>query len=246
MIRKLLGKRESFYFQRVFWQAFRLIQEFSAISFSSDGKYLILQASRPTWHLYYYPWERGKSTGSILVSETPVIQNLFNPFSSHEFSALGANHLSICKYKDNEITKKDVILPQNNFCCHSWISKDRVLLGTADGKLVLIENDTVVRTEDFGTVKEAVNCIIPTKYGIAVGGESGTFCLYSYETGEAQLILKKSLPDSNFGIMGFSTILSKPLLLVKAANHEILKLSCFAIGKMPSFLYFFAKKTCSN
>ena len=109
----------------------------------------MLQSSRPTCNIYYYPWERGKSTGSIALPDTQVNQVIFNPFNSQQFSAVGKEYFTVFNYKDNSITASPVSLPAGEYRCHLWLSKERMLVGTAEGKLLLLISEKIVNITDF-------------------------------------------------------------------------------------------------
>jgi cilia- and flagella-associated protein 57 len=137
---------------------------------------------------------------------------------------VGKEHLSVFNYKDNAVTKSLLALPELDPCCHSWISAERILVGTTEGKLILFESGIINET-NFNDGKEAVSAIVSKKSIVVVGGEFGSFCIYSYSSNDPQIILTVTLPDSNLGIIGLSTFEADSSILVKAANLEIYKIS---------------------
>ena len=66
-------------------------QEYVALAFSPDSKYLISQGSRPDWTLLYWAWEKGKVMASIKASNpqgNPIHQVIIN------------NSLKFCRLTD--------------------------------------------------------------------------------------------------------------------------------------------------
>lgn len=122
-------------------------QSFVSLAFSPDSKYLIGQSTHPDWLLVYWGWEKGKIMASIKTSAQaalPVYQISFNPRDNTQLCVTGNQIFKLFRYTDGNLKqfgyqKSD---PQNCLS-HSWISEERVLVGTETGRLLMFESGEV-------------------------------------------------------------------------------------------------------
>ncbi|XP_078485320.1 cilia- and flagella-associated protein 57 [Ciona intestinalis] len=118
--------------------------EFVSLAFSPDSKYLIAQGSRPEWMLVYWAWEKSKIMATMKTtnqSGQPVYQVSFNPQDNTQICVIGNHIFKLFRYAEGNLKqfgfqKMDL----QNYLSHSWVSDERVVVGTDTGRLLLFEN----------------------------------------------------------------------------------------------------------
>ena len=70
----------------------------------------------------------------------PYFQVSFNPNDNAQFCVVGNGVFKTYKYNEGNLKANPIqkIEPQN-FLCHSWLSEDRIIVGTDTGKMLLFE-----------------------------------------------------------------------------------------------------------
>eukprot|EP00795_Rhopilema_esculentum_P004667 gene4667-20951_t len=103
-------------------------QEYVALAFSPDSKYLVSQGSRPDWTLLYWAWEKGKVS--------------FNPQDNTQLCVVGQGIFKLFRYNEGNLKQfafqKSEL--QRNYLCHAWITEERIVVGTDAGKMLLFES----------------------------------------------------------------------------------------------------------
>jgi hypothetical protein len=123
-----------------------------SLMFSSDSKYLLTQCGAPDYTLIYWSWEKGKVMASIDIkpttgsqTNTTVNQVSFNPQDNTQICVVGHGIFKMFRYNDSTLKlSQSLKQEQFNFTCHSWISDDRLLAGTDQGKLFVIQNGEIL------------------------------------------------------------------------------------------------------
>jgi WD40 repeat protein len=140
-----------------------------SLMFSSDSKYLLTQCGAPDYTLIYWSWEKGKVMASIDVKPTTGPQTnttvnqvnfvlisfyfhvkiffkvSFNPQDNTQMCVVGHGLFKMFRYNDSTLKLSQSLKQENyNFTCHSWISDDRLLAGTDQGKLFVIQNGEIL------------------------------------------------------------------------------------------------------
>lgn len=120
---------------------------FVSLAFSPDSKYLIAQSRAPDWMLVLWSWEKAKQMAQLRTSSMatfPIYQVSFNPRDNTQICVSGNQIFKLFRYTDGNLkqfgyTKSE---PQN-FLCHSWVSEERVVVGTSTGRLLMFENGEI-------------------------------------------------------------------------------------------------------
>jgi len=69
----------------------------------------------------------------------------FNPQDNTQICAVGHGLFKMFRYNDSTLKPSQSLKQENfNFTCHSWISDDRLLAGTDQGKLFVIQNGEIL------------------------------------------------------------------------------------------------------
>ncbi|CAH8529883.1 unnamed protein product [Dicrocoelium dendriticum] len=116
--------------------------EFVSIAFSPDSKYLAAQGSQPDWTLVYWAWEKAKQLAALRTSMGNQIRQIsFNPRDSTQLCVIGMDIFRLYRYGENNLKPHGLIkVEPQNFLCHTWVSEDKIVVGTEDGKWILLEN----------------------------------------------------------------------------------------------------------
>jgi len=120
-------------------------QEYIALAFSPDSKYLVSQGSRPDWTLIYWAWEKGKVMANIKSSNqqnNPIHQVSFNPQDNTQLCVVGQGIFKLFRYNEGNLKqfafqKSEV---QKNYMCHTWINEEKIVVGTDAGKILFFES----------------------------------------------------------------------------------------------------------
>lgn len=126
--------------------------EIVSLLFSSDSKYLLTQGGGPDYSLVYWSWEKGKIMANIEVkpptgpqANATVSQVSFNPQDNTQICTMGHGLFKMFRYAESALKPAQSLKQEHfNFTCHCWISEDRLLAGTDQGKLFVIQNGEIL------------------------------------------------------------------------------------------------------
>ncbi|XP_067002116.2 cilia- and flagella-associated protein 57 [Anabrus simplex] len=119
--------------------------DFVAMDFSFDGTYIVAITGEPDWMLLYYNWEKGKvestAKANIPNNPGPITQISCNPSDNCVVAIVGPGlfrllSVSESVWRQYGFQRAD-LLPLT--CC-CWLTFDRVLAGTKDGRFILVES----------------------------------------------------------------------------------------------------------
>ena len=136
--------------------------EVVSLLFSSDSKYLLTQGGGPDYTLVYWSWEKGKIMANIDVkpptgpqANATVNQVSFNPQDNTQICAIGHGLFKMFRYAESALKPSQNLKQEHyNFTCHCWISDDRILAGTDQGKLFVIQNGEILHEIKIDTKSE--------------------------------------------------------------------------------------------
>nr|CAH8853750.1 unnamed protein product [Trichobilharzia regenti] len=133
--------------------------EFVSVAFSPDSKYLAVQGGHPDWILTYWSWEKPKQLASIRTSvSNPVKQISFSPHDCTLICVVGTDIFRLYRYGENNLKTYGLIKVElRNFLCHTWINDEKIVVGTEDGRWILIENGEPKVEYQLTTTDEADN-----------------------------------------------------------------------------------------
>ncbi|KAI8811436.1 quinon protein alcohol dehydrogenase-like superfamily [Cladochytrium replicatum] len=166
-------------------------KEFVCIAFSSDSKYIIAQSGAPEWTLYYWTWEKTKLMASIRTANMdqksqPIVvyQVSFNPNDNTQLCVVGNGIFKMFRYQEG--TLKPLTFQKietKNFTCHCWTADDRILVGTDDAKLLIVESNGDLKGElsnlhGAGNSPRGVYSLVSYSKGFVCGGSGGSVVVY--------------------------------------------------------------------
>ncbi len=126
-------------------------EEFISVSFSPDSMYLVAQSGEPDWLLIYWQWEKAKRLATVRTSQgNPIHQISVNPYDSTQICVTGKDIFRTYKHIEGIIKPIGLckIQPQN-FLCHTWITDEKIAVGTANGTWVYIYNGEPLEEHDI-------------------------------------------------------------------------------------------------
>lgn len=174
-------------------------QEISSLAFSPDSKYLIAQGGRPDWTLVYWTWEKSKVMAVTKTSNpanNDIHQISFNPQDNTQICVIGNGIFKLFRYSEGNLKQFafQKTEPQN-YLSHAWISDERVIVGTDNGKLYIFEagelksemslafqpregDTTAIADQEFSGDGACITSIIAYSKGLACSGGKGTVHLF--------------------------------------------------------------------
>ncbi|XP_054279032.1 cilia- and flagella-associated protein 57-like [Macrosteles quadrilineatus] len=120
-------------------------KEFVSIAFTFDSRYLVAVVGEPDWMMLFYNWEKGKVESQTRANNPPantgpVTQVCPNPTDGAVVVIVGPGLFRLMSVSDTVwrqygFQKADKMPIK----CVCWITPDRVLAGTEDDRLIVVE-----------------------------------------------------------------------------------------------------------
>jgi len=223
-------------------------QQYVSLAFSPDSKYLVSQGARPDWTLLYWAWEKSKVLANIRTStnvSNEVYQVSFNPNDNTQVCVVGNAIFKIYKYHDQNMRVHPIqkFEPQN-FLCHSWLSEERLLVGTDQGRMLLFEggeykNDfhvgapltaessggersvTAGQSDHSATTRSFTPVLCIAKYSKGFLCSAGNGIVYMYEKTDEREFYKKAREIR----IQFPSDSAQNTINIKGGLHEIMHMT---------------------
>lgn len=182
-----------------------------SMSFSDDGRHLVVQGAGPEWNLLLWNVEKTpKIIGSIKASssdDSPVYQVSICPWDYTTMIAVGKNIFKVFKIVEGFLRPQPLPLRRENvhISTHCWLQGDRLLLGTDVGELILFESleyraviypASISQSNDSSsssTTDATITCIIPSSRGFITGGENGELKLFERKDDSRDYYVKEDI-----------------------------------------------------
>ncbi|XP_054547102.1 cilia- and flagella-associated protein 57 isoform X3 [Talpa occidentalis] len=119
------------------------VQKFISMAFSPDSKYLLTQTSPPESNLIYWLWEKQKVMAIIRtdVQNNAIYQVSFNPQDNTQVCITGNGIFKLLRFTEGTLKQTNFQRGEpQNYLAHSWVSEDKIIVGTDTGRLFLFEN----------------------------------------------------------------------------------------------------------
>ncbi|XP_026915256.2 cilia- and flagella-associated protein 57 isoform X1 [Acinonyx jubatus] len=133
------------------------VQRFISMAFSPDSKYLLAQTSPPESNLVYWLWEKQKVMAIIRTDSqnnavyqvppniTSIVQVLklvsFNPQDNTQVCVTGNGMFKLLRFAEGTLKQTNFQRGEpQNYLAHTWVSEDKIIVGTDTGKLFLFES----------------------------------------------------------------------------------------------------------
>ncbi|XP_042852779.1 cilia- and flagella-associated protein 57 isoform X3 [Panthera tigris] len=133
------------------------VQRFISMAFSPDSKYLLTQTSPPESNLVYWLWEKQKVMAIIRTDSqnnavyqvppniTSIVQVIklvsFNPQDNTQVCVTGNGIFKLLRFAEGTLKQTNFQRGEpQNYLAHTWVSEDKIIVGTDTGKLFLFES----------------------------------------------------------------------------------------------------------
>ncbi|XP_039276040.1 cilia- and flagella-associated protein 57 [Nilaparvata lugens] len=145
------------------------VRKFASVAFTSDNKYVVAITASPDWMMLFFLWEKGKIETSTKANSPPantgaIVQVAPNLTDNTVVSLVGPGIFRLLAVSDMVwrqygFQKADT-MPFSTVC---WLTPERVVAGTRDGRLVFVE---------FGDLRALYRALEATIIDVKVKDES--------------------------------------------------------------------------
>lgn len=155
-------------------------KEIKSLSFSEDGKFLIMQGGSPEWNLVLWSVEKNPKLIAT-VKTTSLDENYINqvsicPWDSGSILVYGKNVFKIYRIIEGQFRPLSTIIRRDQFnaLSHAWLADENLIIGTEAGDVLLYQNfEFRANVYPLGGEHEndiiPVLCLVPTSRGF-IGG----------------------------------------------------------------------------
>jgi WD40 repeat protein len=131
--------------------------EFVSLAFSPDSKYLASQSGGPDWTLVYWTWEKSKVMASVKTSNqqgsSAIHQVSFNPQDNTQLCVIGNGIFKLFRFSEGSLKQFAFQkLETQNYLSQTWVSDERVMIGTDTGRLLLFESGELKTEFNMATI----------------------------------------------------------------------------------------------
>mmetsp|Transcript_36831 Transcript_36831/g.108610 ORF Transcript_36831/g.108610 Transcript_36831/m.108610 type:complete len:1386 (-) Transcript_36831:299-4456(-) len=170
-------------------------KEYVSLSFSADGKMLLALGGAPDYNLVLWVWEKSKAaavTKATNQQQAAVHSCAFSPGDSSVVSVVGSGIFKMFKAAEGSLKLLNVALGKRDpatITSQCWVpsdgsdAKERLLLGTADGEVMLLEG-TDARSVFSAENGLAVVSLVCYSKGFVVGQEDGVVTIFEKDEKE--------------------------------------------------------------
>uniref|UniRef100_A0A7S0VMW2 Cilia- and flagella-associated protein 57 n=1 Tax=Hemiselmis tepida TaxID=464990 RepID=A0A7S0VMW2_9CRYP len=170
-----------------------LSKEFVSLAFSPDSKLLMAQGGAPDWSLTIWTWEKAKFVATIKTAASPnsaIYQCSFCPTDNNLICVTGNGVFKQLKLVDSNLKQLPNALnkrePQN-YLCHTWLSEERVVMGTDTGDLLVVDSlELKAFIPRSPSDSNSIEAIVGFSKGIVTGSDDGSIAIYD-KTDEKEL-----------------------------------------------------------
>ncbi|XP_058408125.1 cilia- and flagella-associated protein 57 isoform X2 [Diceros bicornis minor] len=135
------------------------VQKFVSMAFSPDSKYLLTQTSPPESNLVYWLWEKQKVMAIMRTDSqnSSVYQVSFSPQDNTQVCVTGNGMFKLLRFAEGTLKQTNFQKGEpQNYLAHTWVSDDKIVVGTDTGRLFLFESGDQ-RWETSIMVKESTS-----------------------------------------------------------------------------------------
>jgi WD40 repeat protein len=164
-------------------------QTIESCSFSSDGRYFVAQGGAPEWNMVLWSVEKAAKvmgTTKVVTSEEQTVENIsICPWDSNVVLALGKGVVKLFRFAEGQMRPMSFNFRRENaqFTCYTWLPiDDRLIIGTAAGDLIMLENFEFRSMIGSGQVPAPALAMVALPSGFVMGSAAGE--CYIYEKNE--------------------------------------------------------------
>eukprot|EP01063_Lacrimia_lanifica_P027793 TRINITY_DN3956_c0_g6_i1.p1 TRINITY_DN3956_c0_g6~~TRINITY_DN3956_c0_g6_i1.p1 ORF type:complete len:1383 (+),score=561.76 TRINITY_DN3956_c0_g6_i1:69-4217(+) len=202
-----------------------------SMDFSRDNKYLATVTDPPNPYIYLWQLDKQRLAGMTEVHQK-VGQVSISPWAHWELCTTGTSMLKLWRAQGNQLKCCDPLPREKTdsyrFICHQWFDSEKLVVGTAEGDLLIIENQELRRVVPtiFGPGK-GVHCLAPACKGFLAGSDDRTMCLFerTYDTEYFKCFKTMQAPDKigtgKLKVLDLSINPEEDSAIVFYSNNEI-------------------------
>lgn len=150
-------------------------------------------------------------------------------------SVIGSSILRVYRYVENTLKLVNQIRTEYKCICHTWISKNRIIIGTENEKILIYENGEFIASIDYNVTPNVnsstpeqlansikITAIVPFSSGFAIGNGSGIISIFE-KTEDSQGYYKKNHDEflENSSVKSIAVHVNKKGLLVTLENCQV-------------------------
>uniref|UniRef100_A0A8D0WH65 Cilia- and flagella-associated protein 57 n=1 Tax=Sus scrofa TaxID=9823 RepID=A0A8D0WH65_PIG len=150
------------------------VQRFISMAFSPDSKYLLTQTSPPESNLVYWLWEKQKVMAIVRIDtqSNAIYQVSFSPQDNTQVCVTGNGMFKLLRFAEGTLKQTNFQRGEPpNYLAHTWVSEDKIVVGTDAGRLFLFESgdqrwetsiavkEPTSETKNLGVIQESESLI---------------------------------------------------------------------------------------
>jgi len=153
---------------------------FTAITFSSDSKFLVTIGSAPDFTMVYWNWFQSKVVATVKVN-SEIKRVSFSPLDNVQIATSGPGLLKLWRLQEATLKGFNMVSGKaaaQNFTDHSWAPGDRLLASTDQGDVLVVEQGelrSTVKTRFSGT---PIHTLVAYSSGFIIAGSEGRMSVY--------------------------------------------------------------------
>ena len=146
---------------------------------------------------------------------------------------IGSSILRVYRYVENTLKLVNQIRTEYKCVCHTWVSKNRIIIGTENEKILIYENGEFISTIDICanpdqilTEQQAkqvkITSVVPFSTGFAIGNGGGVISIFE-KTEDNMGYYRKNHDETleNSAVKTISVHVNKKGLLVTLENNQV-------------------------
>ncbi|KAG1658747.1 hypothetical protein FOA52_000860 [Chlamydomonas sp. UWO 241] len=211
-------------------------KEYVSLSFSADGKMLLAQGGGPEFNLVLWVWEKSKVaavTKATNQQQAPVHSCAFAPGDGSVASVVGTGIFKMFKASEGSLKLLNVALGKRDpatILSQCWVpsdgsdAKERLLLGTTDGEVVMLEGTDARSMFSTDNSLPVVSITCYSK-GFVVGQDDGVVTIFEKDEKEVYRRARSFTIEANQCKIKYLAISpSEEYLLCSLENNQIYSL----------------------
>jgi len=150
-------------------------------------------------------------------------------------SVIGTSILRVYRYVENALKLVNQVRTEYKCVCHTWVNKNRIVIGTENKKILIYENgefigviDHYVIPNGFANISDhldnisKINVITPFSTGFAVGNDYGIISIFE-KTEDSEGYYKKNHDEvlESSAVKSMAVHVNKKGLLVTLQNNQV-------------------------
>ena len=171
---------------------FKYLSKLPVVSmcFSTDNKYLATVTAVPDAYLYLWQVDKSRLIGMVDVP-FEVTRVTVSPWAYWTLATTGPSSLKLWKLVDKQLRHSDVLPKRKDasqgvtaqhsfrFTCHAWYDEDKLVAGTEEGDLLVVEHGETKRIlRAVHGEGMAVTTVQAVSRGLLCGGDGGIISLF--------------------------------------------------------------------